>query len=620
MCGIVGWVDFRRELAGERPTVQAMTDAIASRGIDDHGLWMEPHACLGHTRTAVIDPAGGIQPMVAEEDGRPIAVLVYSGEIYNFRQLRSELIGRGHHFRTRSDTEVVLRSYLEWGADCGKRLEGMFAFGVWDIRTEELLLVRDRIGIKPLFYKELDGGILFGSEPKALLTHPLVRPLVTLDGLREVFTTARTPGASVFRELAELRPGHTLTVGRNGIVDRTYWQLEARPHTEDLEQTIGTIRSMLEDIVLRELVADVPICTGLSGGIDSSVITALAGRWMWKLEGERVRTVTTTFEGHSENFRPDDTRDTPDAPYAAELVRQLDSDHTDLVLRTADLMDPEVRMTVLRAQDKPSVVGDMEISHYLMLRAIRGHSSVVLTGEVSDEIFCGFRWMHEPEYANAHAYPWVAREQLHEGSKDVGLGRGLFDRDFLKKLDMAGYYADSYSDALAEAPHQEGESEQEHRMRAICYTHLARWMPVLLERGDRLAMAHGLETRVPYCDHRLVEYLYNVPWEYKAFDGRDKSLLRAAAKDLLPQSIVDRPKSPWPVIQDPAYTEALHQELAAVLADRNSPVLPLLDVEAAKRAAGDSTEAAQEWQTRVNIETALQFNSWLTHYDLELAI
>lgn len=270
MCGIAGWVDFERDLKRERAIVQAMTDKLLSRGVDDSGLWFDKNVGLGHTRTAIIDPAGGIQPMIAEENGRPIAVIGYTGEAYNYRQLRGELAAKGHKFRTRSDTEVVLHSYLEWGVDCGSHLDGMFAFAVWDLRTEELVLVRDRIGIKPLFYSLQPNGILWGSEPKALLAHPAVRPVVDSDGLREMFATAKQPGQSVFRDIKEVLPGHTLTVSRKGVVDRTYWKLEAKPHTEDLPGTIKTIRTMLEDTVLQELVADVPLCVGISGGIDSS--------------------------------------------------------------------------------------------------------------------------------------------------------------------------------------------------------------------------------------------------------------------------------------------------------------------------------------------------------------
>ncbi|ONI77919.1 asparagine synthase (glutamine-hydrolyzing) [Actinosynnema sp. ALI-1.44] len=619
MCGIAGWVDFGRDLTGERPTLDAMTNALASRGPDARGLWLAGHAGLGHTRNSVIDLAGGIQPMVAEQDGKPIAVLSYSGEVYNFRELRTELEGAGHRFRTRSDTEVVLRSYLEWGADCGSHLEGMFAFGVWDIRRQELVLVRDRMGIKPLFYTRLPTGVLFGSEPKALLAHPAVRPAVDADGLREVFSTAKVPGRTVFRDMHQLLPGHTLTVNADGLTQREYWTLRARPHTDDLDTTVAKIRSMLAEIVTRELVADVPLCTTLSGGIDSSTVTALAQQARLAMGDGPVRTITANFVGYAENFRPDDQRDTPDAPYAAELARHVGADHTDIVLGSADLIDPAARHAAMVAQDMPTMLGDMDTSLYLMLRATREHSTVALTGETADEIFCGFKWLHDPELVAAETFPWVASEKRHRGCRK-GHGRELFDRGFLDKLDMTRYYADNYQQTLAQTPHQDGESVVDHRMRELSYCHLTRWLPMLLDRGDRLAMASGLETRVPFCDHRLVEYVYNTPWALKTFDGREKSLLRAAVRDLVPKSVLDRPKSPYPVTQDPAYTHALHRELAAVLADPQSPVLPFLDIEAAQQTVKDTSGVTHEWHTRSSTEMALQFNAWLKHYHVEIAL
>ncbi|GLW06785.1 asparagine synthetase B [Microtetraspora sp. NBRC 13810] len=619
MCGIAGWVDFGRDLSQERPTLRAMTDTLARRGVDDQGLWTRGPAALGHTRTAIIDPAGGAQPLTVEEDGRPAAVIVYNGEVYNFKQLRTELESRGRRFRTRSDTEVVLQSYLEWGADCAKRLEGIFAFAVWDLRREELVLVRDRLGVKPLFYTRLPEGILFGSEPKALLASPLVRPVVDVEGLQELFATAKRPGQSVFRDMRALLPGHTLTIGRDGAVDRTYWALEARPHTDDLDGTVSRVRSLLEEIVLRELEADVPLCTALSGGVDSSAVTAIAAKWRWQLDGERVRTFVTTFEEYADKFRPDDVRFSPDEPYAAEVARHLKSDHVRIMLNTGDLMDPETRLAVLLAQDMPTTLGDMDTSNYLTSREIKTHSTVALAGEVADEIFGGYNWMYNDDLLNADVFPWTANETRQPGSP-TGQGRGLFDPGLMRKLDMNRYYADHYHQALAEVPHQEGEDAKERLMRSVSYVTLTRWLPMLLDRDDRLSMAHGLELRVPYADHRLVEYMYNTPWSFKTFDGREKSILRAAVRDLVPRSVLERTKSPWPVTQDPAYTQMLHDELTALVNDPSSPALPYLDTDAVKRTLENTSGIAHQWVSRMHIEMALQFNTWLRHYNVELAI
>jgi asparagine synthase (glutamine-hydrolysing) len=619
MCGIVGWVDFERDLSGMRPALQAMTGTLARRGVDDQGLWTGGNAALGHTRTAIIDLEGGAQPFIAEHDGRPAAVIAYNGEVYNFKQLRTELQARGHRFVTRSDTEVVVRSYLEWGTDCAQRLHGIFAFAVWDLRRGELVLVRDRLGVKPLYYARQPNGVLFASEPKALLASPLVRPVVAADGLRELFSVAKRPGQAVFRDIAELKPGHVLTIDRGGVTDRTYWALTATPHTDDLDATVGTVRSLLEEIVLRELVADVPLCSALSGGLDSSAITAIAAKWRWQLDGERVRTFVTTFDNYARDFQPDDVRFSPDEPFAAEVAQYLAADHVNIRLNTRDLMDPAARLGALVAQDAPTTLGDMDTSNYLTCRQIKTHSTVALVGEVSDEIFGGYDWMFTPECVRAAAFPWVVKESLIPNSQR-GQGRALFDNDLMLKIDMPAYYRDTYNEARVEVPHQDGESAQERRMREIAYLTLTRWLPMLLARGDRLSMAHGLELRVPYADHRLVEYLYNTPWSLKTFDGREKAILRAAVRDLLPSSVLDRKKSPWPVTQDPAYSQMLHDELSAAVSDPSSPILPLLDLGAVRATLDRPSGIGNDWVSRMHVETALQFNSWLAHYHVELAI
>ncbi|MEV4702093.1 asparagine synthase (glutamine-hydrolyzing) [Actinoplanes sp. NPDC049316] len=619
MCGITGWVDFGGALDRDPRHAVAMTGQLACRGPDDSGVWRDERAALGHTRMAVIDLTGGRQPMTAQEDGRDVAVLTYCGEVYNFQELRAELEGRGHRFRTRSDTEVVLRAYLEWGEDCPRRLHGMFAFAVWEPARHRLFLARDRLGIKPLHVAVLGDAVLFGSEHKALLAHPAVRPVVDADGLREVFSEARTPGAGVFRDIRELRPGHTMTVEPGRVTRRRYWTLEARGHEEDLAATTETVAGMLREIVEREMVADVPLAVLLSGGLDSSTLTALAAAVRRDRGGPPVRSITASYTGYSENFRPDLVRSAPDAPYARAVAAYAGTDHLELSLSPQDLMDAGSRLACLVAQDVPTPFGDMDTSTYLTFRAVREHAKVALTGEVADEIFGGYSWIHVTDIAEQPMFPWVSFEAWHPGTR-AGLGRGLIDRGLMAKLDMESYYADGYRTALAEVPRLDGEPAAERRMREICHLQLTRWMPMLLDRNDRLSMASGLEVRVPFCDHRLVQYLFDVPWAMKTFDSREKSLLRAAAGALLPEEVLQRPKAPFPVSQDPAYTTALHEAVLAVATDPSSPASAFVDERAARAMAEETEDGVQDWLFRMNFEMVLQLNSWLDRYHIELAL
>ncbi|MFF4777091.1 asparagine synthase (glutamine-hydrolyzing) [Microtetraspora fusca] len=613
MCGIAGWVDYDRDLRAERDVALAMTETMSCRGPDAEGLWTEPHAALGHRRLAIIDIEGGRQPMAAEHDGRVLAVLTYSGEVYNFRELRAELAARGHRFRTESDTEVVLEAYLEWGEDFVDRFNGMYAFAIWDARREELLLVRDRMGIKPLYYYPTPSGVLFGSEPKAILANPLAERVVDADGLRELLAFVKTPESAVYRGMYEVRPGQIVRVRREGLTKRRYWRLESREHTDDLPTTISTIRGLLDDIVGRQLISDVPLCTLLSGGLDSSAVTALAAR---SLGSTKVRSFSVDFAGYTENFQPDTMRDTPDGPYVKDVVEHIGADHTDIVLNSADLMNPVVRAAALRARDIPAGMGDMDTSLYLLFKAIRERSTVALSGESADEVFGGYRWFHDPETVNAGTFPWLAT---------VGVGHRnglttLFDEPLLRKLDIPAYRADAYQQALAEVESLPGEGGLQKRMREVSHMHLTRFVQILLDRKDRMSMAVGLEVRVPFCDHRLVEYVFNTPWAMKTFDGREKSLLRAATQDVLPRSVVERRKSPYPSTQDPAYERALQAETARLLGRDDLALAPLLDLTKARNVLDHEVGTTSLQENRTAMEQFVQFNAWMEEYGVRVTI
>jgi asparagine synthase (glutamine-hydrolysing) len=572
-------------------------------------VWTAPHVALGHRRLSVIDIEGGRQPMSVAIDGRPVAVMTYSGEVYNYRELRAELTTRGHRFRTESDTEVVLHAYLQWGEGFAKRLNGMYAFALWDIDREQLLLVRDRMGIKPLYYAATKHGLLFGSEPKAILANPLVEPVIDLDGMREILAFVKNPEQAVYRDLRELRPGCLLKVGREGATVRRYWKLEAQEHTDDLDTTVATVRELLDDTVSRQLISDVPLCTLLSGGLDSSAVTALAAHQLAAAGRGAVRSFAVDFTGYADNFTADPMRDTPDAPFVHELARHVGADHTDIVLSTSELMDPAHRAAVVRASDLP-FGGDMFTSLYLLFAAIRARSTVALSGESADEVFGGYRWFHNAA-VDADTFPWLAAT-----GRFVGQGtqprQTLFTDELVSLLNVPGYRADSYRSALAEVPHTDTIDPVERRMREVCYLHLTRFVQFLLDRKDRMSMASGLEVRVPFCDHRLVHYVFNTPWSFKTFDGREKSLLRAAVRDMLPASIAERRKSPYPSTQDPSYEQALRDQLDKLIANGTSPVLDLLDAQHVRTLLDSPIGTISTDAQRRSTELVLTLHGWIT--------
>jgi asparagine synthase (glutamine-hydrolysing) len=608
MCGITGWASFHHDARTQAPVIEAMTATLTRRGPDAGGVWLGEHAALGHRRLAVIDPAGGAQPMT-DRPGELGIVLGYSGEVYNHHALRAELRGRGHDFRTRSDTEVVLRAYAEWGENVAEHLDGMFAFAVWDERARRLLLVRDRLGVKPLFWAVVDGGLAFASEPKALFAHPEIRPRVDADGLREAYSLLFNTGPTVWSGVREVEPGGILVLDRDGVRERRYWRLEAGAHADDRETTVERVRELVGTAARGQLEADVPLCSLLSGGLDSTVLTALLADELRLRDGPkaRIRSYAVDYSDQAARFTGDVLRTGHDTPYAIEAGAFIGTDHSTVVLDPRTLLDPEHRKAVVVARDSPIGVGDMDTSLHLLFGEIRRHSTVAVSGEAADEVFGGYPWFHDPKALAADTFPWL----LVTGDEAAMPLNPELD------LHMAEFRADTYRSALAAVPHPDGESPTEHRQRELQHLSLTRWLRQLLHRKDRLSMAQGLEVRVPYCDHRLVEYAFTTPWALKSFDGREKSLLRAAGAGLAPESVLYRPKNHYPATHHPDYNRGLQNLARDALATEQ--VRALAD-ETLIKPCLDTPPDRLEWGHRLRLERVVDLALWLDHHQPELAL
>jgi asparagine synthase (glutamine-hydrolysing) len=612
MCGIAGWIDYDRNLEADRSTVEMMTETMSLRGPDAGGVWISGPAALGHRRLSVIDLVGGKQPMEAIENNETIACLTYSGEVYNFVELRDELKSYGHHFKSRSDTEVVLRGYLEWGDKVAERLVGIFAFAIWDVRKRCLFLVRDRLGVKPLFYQPTDAGLLFGSEPKAILAHPDVPVRVGIKGLQRLLTTTPVPGEALYEDMYEVPPGYVIRVSTEGLAKRRYWALEAREHKDSLRVTIQKIRTRLDEVVQQQTVSDVPLCSLLSGGLDSSLVTALANKAVQSRSKASVRSFSVDFSDNTAPFVQDFGRDLPDTPFVRDFVAQLKTDHTEVMLNSERLKDENTRRAVMRALDCGwPAGGDMFPSLYLLFEEIRKDSTVALSGESADEVFGGYRWFHEPAMVEAEDFPWNAM---------LPTLAPLVCEDVARELRLDEYRKDCYSQAIRDTPCLAGETGLQKRMREISYLNLTRFLPILLDRKDRMSMAVGLEVRVPFCDHELVDYVFNTPWSMKTFDGREKSLLRAAASGLLPDSILQRRKSPYPSTQDPGYERALRLKLTTLLDDNSAPMNALFDKTALRGFLDKPLTQVSLGSERSQMDGVLAVNDWMDDYDVRLVV
>jgi asparagine synthase (glutamine-hydrolysing) len=374
------------------------------------------------------------------------------------------------------------------------------------------------------------------------------------------------------------------------------------------------VRELLEDIIQRQVVSDVPLCSLLSGGLDSSTVTAMAHRAIGRQQrGGRLRSFSIDFAEHGAAFVPNDFNRAADTPFVRDFVKHVGCDHTEVVLDSAELASRDLSRAVLEASDFPfSVSGDMFSSLYRLFQAVRETSTVALSGESADEVFGGYPWFHDPKAVNAGTFPWLANTgATFDGAQ-------VLDEDLLHELNLPEFQADSYSQAIAETPILPGEDPAERRMREISYLHLTRFVQFLLDRKDRMSMAVGLEVRVPFCDHRLVDYVFNIPWHMKTFDKREKSILRAAAGDLLPRSIVERVKNPYPATQDPAYERAVREEVTQVLKDQAHPAASLLNKNAIEDMLERPLGATSTLPQRAGLERVRSISAWVKDYGVHV--
>ena len=470
MCGIAGWIDLKEDLADKVPIMEAMSATLANRGPDSSGAWLSSHALLAHRRLAVMDPAGGAQPMLRQKDGSDYSI-VYNGELYNSPELKRDLEQCGYTFTTNCDTEVLLLSYIHWGPKCVEYLNGIFAFGIWDERERRIFLARDHFGVKPLFYSLCGNGLLFASEIKALLANPAIKPELGVEGLSEVFGLgpARTPGIGIFNGISELKPSHCMIFDSNGLHTYRYWALESHEHKDCLEDTITKVRGLVIDSIERQFVSDVPLGAFLSGGLDSSAITALAAGYFKNGMKGPLHTYSIDYIDNEKYFTPSLYQPDPDAPWVRRMSGECGSEHTYVTvdaLQVADALESAVI-----ARDLPGMA-DIDSSLWLFCKEVKKDATVVLSGECADEVFGGYPWYHVPELLNAGTFPW---------SRNIEARNTILSGDLLKTINPTEYISRRYHETLAEAPYMDGESELEKRRREMFYLNFSWFMQTLLE-------------------------------------------------------------------------------------------------------------------------------------------
>lgn len=566
MCGFTGYANFIDKIHHSNSVIQQMNASLSKRGPDEDGYYYSDYVHLAHKRLIVIDPEGGKQPMI-EHYSYGDYIICYNGQIYNTKELKNTLIENGFEINTHSDTEILLKSYIHFGNSVVNYLNGIFAFAIFNTKKEELFIARDHFGVKPFFYTIQNNTFIFASEIKAIFKFPGVEKIIDSQGISELFGIgpSHTSGTTVFKNIFELKPAHFGVFNKSGLHLTKYWSLKSKEHTDSLGKTCEKIKYFLNDSITSQLVSDKPICTFLSGGLDSSIITKFAADYYQKEGLPPLDTYSIDYVDNDKNFVKSDFQPNSDNYYIDLMTKNLHTKHHKIIIDTPELASSLEDAMI--ARDMPGMA-DIDSSLLLFCKNVKNEMTVALTGECADEIFGGYPWFFRKDSLNSGTFPWsIAIEERQK----------LLNSDISSKVNLKDYIDYRYNESLKEVEILESDSKETAEKRKISYLTLNWFMQTLLDRSDRMAMYNGFELRVPFCDYRLAEYVWNIPWEMKALKGREKGLLRYVCKDFLPDEIVDRKKSPYPKTHNPTYLSKVKIMLSNIMEKSDAPINSLLN-------------------------------------------
>ena len=615
MCGIVGFVNYKKDFPNNKEVLNNMLQTLSKRGPDEEGMYLNKNVSLGHKRLIVIDPEGGKQPMV-EKYSFGEYVIVYNGQLYNTNELKSTLEENNFKLFTRSDTEILLKSYIFYGKDVVKHLNGIFAFAVWNAKTNELFLARDHFGIKPLYYTEFDNSLIFASELKAIFAYPNFEKIVDSQGLSELFGIgpSHTPGLTIYKDIFEIKPGHMAVYNDSGLHIEKYWELKSKPHEEDFEETCTHVKELLKDSISRQLVSDMPICTFLSGGLDSSIITKFMSEHFKENGYGKLDTYSVDYVDNDKNFVKSDFQPNSDNYYIDLMTNSTYTTHHTVLLDTPELANS--LEDALIARDVPGMA-DVDSSLYLFCKNVKKEKTVSIMGECADEVFAGYPWFFREDALNSGTFPWsIALNERQD----------LLHPSISEKINLKEYVDFRYHQSLSNVEILDSDSYDTAEKRKISYLTMTWFMQTLIERADRMTMANGFEVRVPFCDYRLAQYMYNVPWEMKAYKCREKGLLRYIMKDYLPEEIVTRKKSPYPKTHNPTYLQTVKQMLTNIMKNLNAPINSILNRDYILEILNtDGSAFSRPWFGQLMTGPQLmaylcQVNMWLEKYQPRIEI
>lgn len=608
MCGIAGLMSSIKTMEYKESIAPKILNTLTKRGPDEGGVYIDGEALLVHRRLAVVDIEKGKQPMHYLR-GNEHYVLVYNGELYNTDEVRSELKEKGYSFESHSDTEVVLKAYAEFKENCSEKFNGIYAFAVYEIHSKKLFLCRDRIGVKPLFYCHKSNELAFGSEIKSVLKTGLATSEIDQQGLYEIFYLgpARTSGIGVFKDIEELKPGEYAVFQCGRLCKKQYFKIKAKEHIHSEQETIEYTKWLIEDSISRQLVSDVPLCTFLSGGLDSSIITNCASKSALK-NGERLHIYSVEYRDNEKYFKKSLFQPNRDYEYIKLMSKHANTWHHEVIIDNTLLAEALVPATY--ARDLPGMA-DVDSSLYLFCKEVKKNFTVALSGECADELFGGYPWYHREEILFEDTFPW-SRSQYIRASI---LRKGVLSNG-------KEYVRGRYLDTVKLTDKLPTDSRLEGRMREMFMLNFYWFMQCLLDRKDRMSMYTGLEVRVPFCDYRIVEYAYNMPWSLKALNGREKGIVRKAFENDLPEEIVYRKKSPYPKTHNPFYFETVCARVRSILNKKNA-LTELLSKDGVRNIMENPDSIAEPWYGQLMrapqiLAYIIQLDAWFEEYDVKL--
>ena len=608
MSGISGEINFMQRADSE--TVLKMSDTLSHRGKHIRGIYKDLCSVLCQNKNCRFEHEKTSYMMEYRIDGKKF-VIVHDGDIFNKQKLIDELKDLGYRFKTREDKEVILYSFIEWGEECVKKFNGAFAFALWESHNNKLFIARDPMGLKPFFYWFKDKQFLFASEIKGLLAHPNVKPVINSDSVSEIMILGpgKTPECGIFKDVFELLPGHFGYVSNTNFYIEKYWSLKDGAHEDSLDETAEKIKDLLIDSIINNLEFDTSIFTMLSGGLDSSIITAVASKEL-SYSGNKLNSFSVTYKHHDKHFKANDFQPASDNYYIDIMKNNLNIKHENIVLDNYDLVD--ALNSAVDARDLPAMA-DIDSSLLLFCRELKKHGNIGLSGECSDEIFGGYPWYQKEELRNIDGFPWCQ-------STDYRMS--FLNDDLKNEINGHKYLKERYEKTVNEADILENTNPTDRRIKQLVNLNFEWFMKTLVDRNDRMSNYNGLEVRTPFCDLRIVEYLYKVPWEMKNYKNCEKGLLRYAMRDYLPQEVLWRKKSPYPKTHNPEYFKMVANILREIISDENAPILKILDKKAIEKLLGEENNPkpwyGQLMTTPQTIAYFIQINYWLEKYNVDI--